>query len=107
MMDSYMILKKKEQRLKDLSTSEYEKMQDAIDNSKIFDELVVQLKILIEKCLREDNNALAIKALVLLADNIDCAEDMSATEKFITCLQDENLLSQKTYKAFYDNLIKK
>jgi len=78
-------------------------MQDTIDNSKIFDELLVQLKILIEKCLREDNN-LAIKALVLLADNIDCAEDMSATEKFITCLQDENLLSQKAYKVFYDNL---
>lgn len=56
MMDSYMILKQIEQRLKDLSTSEYEKMQDAIDNSKIFDELLVQLKILIEKCLRKGNN---------------------------------------------------
>lgn len=104
MMDSYMILKQIEQRLKDLDTSEYEKMQDAIDNSKIFDELLVQLKILIEECLRKGNNDLAIKALALLADNIDCAEDMSATEKFITCLQDENLLSQKAYKAFYDNL---
>ena len=41
MMDSYMILKQIEQRLKDLITSEYEKMQDAIDNSKIFDEILV------------------------------------------------------------------
>ena len=41
MMDSYMILKQIEQRLKDLSTSEYEKKQDAIENSKIYDEILV------------------------------------------------------------------
>lgn len=103
-MNLYKLFEEIKEKVKNSSRYEFENIQDAQRHLEKFDELLAELKSFIERAFRDNNEILAIKGLILLAQNIGCAEDLRTTEKFIACLQDENLLSKKAYTRFYQNL---
>lgn len=88
----------------DFTEFEYENIEEAKVYTNNFELLLLELRNLIEKALRAKNEALSIKALTLLAENTGCADDMRIATHFITCMQDENLLSKKACESFYQNL---
>lgn len=94
------------ERFKNFSKLEYKNIAEAKISLKIFDKLIIELKILIEKSLREKNKIISVKALKLLAENIGSEDDLRVTTKFLTCMQDEKLLSNEEYNVFYENLNK-
>ncbi len=103
-MDIDLEFMKIKKRIDDFTEFEYENIAEAEVFTNNFELLLLELRNLIEKALRAQNEALSIKALTLLAENTGCADDMRIATHFITCMQDENLLSKKTYEAFYQNL---